>query len=93
MTAYEPKSCETLRTILPIRGAKGISVWIKFEVEMATTRRKREVLRRLAEVQKVSHFMGRYWRVLCDYCVIIHACSTYDMYRHANARRLGRHYC
>ncbi|CAM9838922.1 unnamed protein product [Pylaiella littoralis] len=53
VTAYEPKSCETLRTILPIRGAKGISVWIKFEVEMATTRRKREVLRRLAEVQKI----------------------------------------
>eukprot|EP00752_Nemacystus_decipiens_P013301 g11781.t1 len=53
VTAYEPRRCETLRAVLPIRGARGISVWIKWEVEMATIRRKREILRRLGEVQKV----------------------------------------
>lgn len=54
VTAYEPKRCETLRAKLPIRGARGISVWIQWEVEMATIRRKRELLRRLTEVKKVS---------------------------------------
>lgn len=53
VTAYEPKRCETLRAVLPIRGARGISVWIRWEVEMATIRRKRELVRRLGEVQKV----------------------------------------
>ena len=53
VSAYEPKRCETLRAVLPIRGARGISVWIQWEVEMATFRRKRELLRRLGEVQRV----------------------------------------
>lgn len=54
ITAYEPKRCETLRVVLPIRGARGVSVWIEWEVETATLRRKRELSRRLGEVQKVS---------------------------------------
>lgn len=54
VTAYEPKRCETLRAVLPLRGARGISVWIWWEVEIATIRRKRELSRRLCEVQKVS---------------------------------------
>ncbi|CAM9675644.1 unnamed protein product, partial [Scytosiphon promiscuus] len=53
VTAYEPKRCETLRAVLPLRGARGISVWIRWEVEMATIRRKRELSRRLGEVQKI----------------------------------------
>ena len=53
VTAYEPKSSETLRAVLPIRGTRGVSVWIQWEVEMATFRRKRELLRRLGEVQRV----------------------------------------
>ncbi|CAM9624757.1 unnamed protein product [Ectocarpus sp. 6 AP-2014] len=54
VTAYEPKRCETLRVVLPIRGARGISVWIEWEVETATLRRRRELSRRLGEVQKAS---------------------------------------
>ncbi|CAM9142413.1 unnamed protein product, partial [Hapterophycus canaliculatus] len=53
VTAYEPKRCETLRAVLPLRGARGISVWIQWEVEMATIRRKKELSRRLGEVQKI----------------------------------------
>lgn len=53
ITAYEPKRCETLRAAVPIRGLKGVSVWIKWEVEAATRKRKRELLRRLGEAQKV----------------------------------------
>ncbi|CBJ48596.1 conserved unknown protein [Ectocarpus siliculosus] len=53
VTAYEPKRCETLRVVLPIRGARGISVWIEWEVETATLRRRRELSRRLGEVQKI----------------------------------------
>lgn len=60
VTAYEPKRCETLRAVLPIRGARGISVWIQWEVEMATIRRKRELLRRLGEVQKVRRLIHTY---------------------------------
>lgn len=58
VSAYEPKRCETLRAVLPIRGARGISVWIQWEVEMATIRRKREILRRLGEVQKVRRLLN-----------------------------------
>ncbi|CAM9833140.1 unnamed protein product, partial [Ectocarpus sp. 12 AP-2014] len=53
VTAYEPKRCETLRVVLPIRGARGISVWIESEVETATLRRRRELSRRLGEILKL----------------------------------------
>ncbi|CAM9398531.1 unnamed protein product [Ectocarpus fasciculatus] len=53
ITAYEPKRCETLRVVLPIRGARGVSVWIEWEVETATLRRRQELSRRLGEVQKI----------------------------------------
>ncbi len=53
VTAYEPKRSETLRVVLPVRGARGVSAWIQWEVEMATSRRKLELRRRLGEVQRV----------------------------------------
>lgn len=69
MTAYEPKRCETLRAVLPIRGRRGIHVWIKWEVEMATIRRKRELLRRLGEVQKVR-WLFQHLTLACSGCFV-----------------------
>lgn len=58
VTAYEPKRCETIRTVLPIRGNRGVSAWIKWEVEVGTARRRRELSRRLREAQKVLSLKG-----------------------------------
>lgn len=53
ITAYEPKVCELLRVAIPFRGPQGVLAWIEWEVDVGTRKRRKELLRRLNEVQKV----------------------------------------